>query len=444
MIKKGFQDKLSIQISAIITCFGILAILTFAFLYSCRDYFFNFVNDLGIIDENTEDYVLAIEDKLIDSDVSINDSETINNIIGSNEIYSILVYNSNEDVFITGSYATLMDDFIISATIYNSEPIYDVMPYTSVLELKDGSITIYAYSYAIAKSAIPYLVLSIIISLIVFIIPPFLFIKRKVKLIINLKDEVTIMSQGDLDHSINIRGNDEIAELSHQIDNLRITLKNNFLTEETNRRANYELVTALSHDLRTPLTSLIGYLDIIRLKKYKNEQQYHQYLNNSIDKASQINELANKMFEYFLVFSKEQDSELTKISLGVIYEYMLENINILEKNGFIVNKTLKQADVFINANINLLKRVINNIFSNLNKYASNQEAIEIKLTGEMANKYDVYYRVHCQDYGWLGWAKNGASAGSEGMSKRLEAIQIVFVEKGGKAPGSTSNAFYKK
>ncbi|MFQ6792636.1 MAG: histidine kinase dimerization/phospho-acceptor domain-containing protein [Thomasclavelia sp.] len=379
MIKKGFQDKLSIQISAIITCFGILAILTFAFLYSCRDYFFNFVNDLGIIDENTEDYVLAIEDKLIDSDVSINDSETINNIIGSNEIYSILVYNSNEDVFITGSYATLMDDFIISATIYNSEPIYDVMPYTSVLELKDGSITIYAYSYAIAKSAIPYLVLSIIISLIVFIIPPFLFIKRKVKLIINLKDEVTIMSQGDLDHSINIRGNDEIAELSHQIDNLRITLKNNFLTEETNRRANYELVTALSHDLRTPLTSLIGYLDIIRLKKYKNEQQYHQYLNNSIDKASQINELANKMFEYFLVFSKEQDSELTKISLGVIYEYMLENINILEKNGFIVNKTLKQADVFINANINLLKRVINNIFSNLNKYASDQETIEIKL-----------------------------------------------------------------
>lgn len=72
------------------------------------------------------------------------------------------------------------------------------------------------------------------------------------------------------------------------------------------------------------------------------------------------------------------------------------------------------------------------------------EAIEIKLTGEMANKYDVYYRVHCQDYGWLGWAKSGASAGSEGMSKRLEAIEIVFVEKGGKAPGSTSNAFYKK
>ena len=72
------------------------------------------------------------------------------------------------------------------------------------------------------------------------------------------------------------------------------------------------------------------------------------------------------------------------------------------------------------------------------------EAIQIRLTGEMANKYDIYYRAHVEDYGWLGWAKNGASAGTEGLLKRLEAIQIVLVEKGGKAPGSTENSFIIK
>ena len=72
------------------------------------------------------------------------------------------------------------------------------------------------------------------------------------------------------------------------------------------------------------------------------------------------------------------------------------------------------------------------------------EAIQIKLTGDMSNKYDVYYRVHAQTYGWLDWAKNGTSAGTEGLAKRLEAIQIVLVEKGGKAPGNTSNPFVKK
>ncbi len=71
------------------------------------------------------------------------------------------------------------------------------------------------------------------------------------------------------------------------------------------------------------------------------------------------------------------------------------------------------------------------------------EAIQIKLTGELANKYDIYYRVHAQEFGWLGWAKNGESAGTQGYSYRLEAIQIQLVAKGGSAPGSTSNTFYK-
>ncbi|MBR3598383.1 MAG: glycoside hydrolase family 9 protein [Lachnospiraceae bacterium] len=64
------------------------------------------------------------------------------------------------------------------------------------------------------------------------------------------------------------------------------------------------------------------------------------------------------------------------------------------------------------------------------------EAICIALTGEMADKYDVYYRVHAQDYGWLGWACNGAPAGTAGYSKRLEGIQIVLVEKGDSAPSN--------
>lgn len=72
------------------------------------------------------------------------------------------------------------------------------------------------------------------------------------------------------------------------------------------------------------------------------------------------------------------------------------------------------------------------------------EAIRMNLTGNAANQYDVYYRVHAQHFGWLGWAKNGQSAGTAGYSYRLEAIQIVLVQKGGSAPGSTTNHYYNK
>ena len=382
---KYFFNKLSIQISAVIILFGGLGITIFCFLYMERESFFEFTQNLGIISENTEAYAINIENQLIDNNVSINDVEEIDKILGVSEIYSVNLYNKADNLAITGSFATMLDNLLIGYTIYDTDAIYNSEEYHTDIELKDGTVEMYVYSYAIAKLVVPYLVFSIISALSVFLIPTYLFIKRKVHYIETLKNDVTFMSQGDLNHPISINSNDEIGELSNQINNLRLILKDNFATEEANRKANYELVTALSHDLRTPLTSLMGYLDIIRLKKYKNEKQYNLYLNNSIDKVNQINELANKMFEYFLVFSKEQDTELTKLSLGVIYEYMIENINVLDENGFIVDKSLQPADAFIRGNINLIKRIINNIFSNLLKYAEASQPINIKMSTDENN-----------------------------------------------------------
>ena len=72
------------------------------------------------------------------------------------------------------------------------------------------------------------------------------------------------------------------------------------------------------------------------------------------------------------------------------------------------------------------------------------EAIKINLTGNMAKIYDVYYRVHAENVGWLGWAKNGEPSGTAGYGFRLEGIEIKLVEKGNKAPGSTTNAYVEK
>ena len=57
------------------------------------------------------------------------------------------------------------------------------------------------------------------------------------------------------------------------------------------------------------------------------------------------------------------------------------------------------------------------------------EAIQIRLTNDLANIYDVFYRVHCQSYGWLDWTSNGKSAGTVGKFKAVEAIQIALIPK---------------
>ena len=86
-------------------------------------------------------------------------------------------------------------------------------------------------------------------------------------------------------------------------------------------------------------------------------------------------------------------------------------------------------------NVNTWRR--NGEMSGTSGQSKRLEAICIKLTGEMAKNYDVYYRVHAQRYGWLSWAKNGEQSGTAGFGFRLEALQIVLVKKGSAAPGKT-------
>lgn len=69
------------------------------------------------------------------------------------------------------------------------------------------------------------------------------------------------------------------------------------------------------------------------------------------------------------------------------------------------------------------------------------QALELRINGPFANQYDIYYRVHSAGYGWLGWAKNGDSAGTTGLNIQIEAVQIKLVAKGGNPGSSSAPAF---
>ena len=118
----------------------------------------------------------------------------------------------------------------------------------------------------------------------------------------------------------------------------------------------------------------------------------------------------------------------------------LEGINIELRNqaysGDIVYTTHVQKYGWQGSETDQSKWFKNGQMAGTSGEAKRLEAICINLTGEMGQKYDIYYRVHAQSYGWLGWAKNGAPAGTAGYGKRLEGIQIVLVPKGGTAPGN--------
>lgn len=75
---------------------------------------------------------------------------------------------------------------------------------------------------------------------------------------------------------------------------------------------------------------------------------------------------------------------------------------------------------------------------------SKVQAIKIKLTGDMAKKYNVYYRVYAADHHWMGWAKNGKKTGTKNLNYPIGAVQVKLVAKGLSAPGSTKGIYTSK
>jgi len=87
--------------------------------------------------------------------------------------------------------------------------------------------------------------------------------------------------------------------------------------------------------------------------------------------------------------------------------------------------------------------VANGALSGTTGKSKRLEAIRVYLDGDMARYYDVYYRVHIENYGWLAWTRNGNPAGSEGKGLRMEAMEIKLVPKGGAAPNTAGTSFVK-
>lgn len=259
------------------------------------------------------------------------------------------------------------------------------------INFADGPVTavlIYYYEevYYQAANAICFL-----LAVALFLLILFLFISRKMHYITALKRELQVLKEGDLDCSITVSGNDELAFLAMEIDAMRLALKERRQREEEARKANRDLVTAMSHDLRTPLTALLGYVDILALGRYEGEQE-EKYLAAVKDKALQIKSMSDQLFEYFIVYGREKDDlEFSEVNgeelIGQIVE---ESLFDLESEGILVKRSQGRIDCLLEVDVKLIRRVFDNLFSNLLKYADRSQPVEVSY-GQQDSKLQVSF-----------------------------------------------------
>lgn len=195
------------------------------------------------------------------------------------------------------------------------------------------------------------------------------------------------VTAGDLGATINASTNDEVGRLATSVDSMRASLIKRLINEKEAWDKNSELITAMSHDIRTPLTSLIGYLDIIEGEKYQSQEEAMKYISASREKAFQLKDLSDKLFQYFLVFGShgtEKNLEVYDASI-LIQQLVSEHSAELIGHGFNVDFKYEVPEgVEIEADVSALRRLFDNIFSNITKYADKKEPVTIM--GKVADK----------------------------------------------------------
>ena len=132
----------------------------------------------------------------------------------------------------------------------------------------------------------------------------------------------------------------------------------------------------MSHDLRTPLTVLKGYLEILRLGK--NADMQTEYLNRCIQKTEDIQEMSDRMFEYALVYEKDIQPEFRRLPATLLLEHLMENADFLHLTGFQTSPQIPGEPLSdFEGDPALIKRIFNNLFSNILKYGDKKAPVVI-------------------------------------------------------------------
>ena len=328
-------------------------------------------------------YMEELQQYVDDNRIDLSNIILLENWASENPLVYFSVYYNNKVVY-NSDYSYLDEyEFLENEDRDETDDVSSLnSDYFYKLTLNDGLVAgvdmfcydFYNYGYYVIAA-------SVVLGILLFVIIFTRLVSRKLIYIKQLEQELSILEGGNLEYPVTVKGNDEIGSLARGIDEMRLSVMENYRKEQKALQANKNLVTAMSHDLRTPLTTLMGYLEILNMGREADEAKRKHYLELSVKKTEEIRELSDELFEYFLVYGEERRSiDVEAASAYELVTDLIENQFLgLEENGYRIEGVNKVDEHAGNCLINpqYMRRVLNNILSNLFKYAEKDSPIRI-------------------------------------------------------------------
>ncbi len=190
--------------------------------------------------------------------------------------------------------------------------------------------------------------------------------------------ELHYIAQGHLEHRIPFRVNGNQQHVITSVNALVDTITQAMQEERASEKSKDELITNVSHDLRTPLTSIIGYLGLIEDHQYQSEEDIVKYSHIAYDKAKQMKNLVEDLFEYTKVQQHGAPVNFMTVDLGQLLEQVGASFELeADKKGIAINVSCEPTPLSITADPEKLGRLFSNLVANALKYGHGASYIHL-------------------------------------------------------------------
>lgn len=225
------------------------------------------------------------------------------------------------------------------------------------------------------------IILFLFVGIVAFAITLIILERKRNNYIEDIYLGIERISKGDLTKKLSSVGEDELSMMAFNINIMQDTINKLILSEKNSEKTKNELITNIAHDLRTPLTSIIGYLDILVNNKNIPEEKIKEYIGIAYEKSKKLEVLIEDLFSF------------TKLNLGEELVVNKEHIDIIEllnqlsselyplfeNNNLEFDMQTNVNSLFINVDPKLIVRLFENLINNAIKYGKDGKNIIIKV-----------------------------------------------------------------
>lgn len=262
--------------------------------------------------------------------------------------------------------AAFISCLIESLLIFNIGRLMSV--FGADYELTEQNLLLYVFSAAVIFALIFYLMQ-----------------RRSIQYISSLSEEMERLSRGDFSTKIEVKGNDEFSRMAENLNSLGDDLEALLEAERESEKSKNDLITNIAHDLRTPLTSIIGYLDLLSGKKSSTltEDQRQKYLTIAYTKSRRLEKLINDLFDFTKLSYGKMTMKVSYVDIVKLLEQLLEEAypNFVEK-GLSYEMRTNVSSLEIAADGGLMARLFDNLIGNAIKYGADGKKVIVRVNAE--------------------------------------------------------------